>query len=343
MRKLATIRVVSDIRPIPNADAIEVAVVDGWECVVKKGEFAVGDAGVYFEIDSFLPGTDPRFSQFANKFINYNDTVGMRLRTIRLRGQLSQGLLLRVSNFEELSNSQVGDDVTELLGITKWERPIPAELGGNVTGSFPSFIPKTDEERIQNIADKLPTMVGNTYEVTIKLDGSSMTVYRTVINGEIRQGVCSRNWELSESDTNTFWKTAKQYRTLDALSTLGKNLAFQGELIGEGIQGNPEKIKGHKFMIYNIYDIDHQQYLSPVERMMEIQKLQRLGFEVDHVPVFIDEYTLSESDTVASLLQMAEGGSLNPKTNREGLVFKQSDGSSSFKVISNSFLLKGGD
>lgn len=147
MRKLATIRVANALNPIVGADAIEAVRVDGWVCVSKKGEFQVGDKGIYFEIDSFLNGQDERFNFLAKQFITFEGQKGARLRTIRLRGQLSQGLFLPLAKFPELQGMEVGTDVTEMLGVTKWEPPMPAQLAGEVIGVFPHYIGKTDQER----------------------------------------------------------------------------------------------------------------------------------------------------------------------------------------------------
>ena len=148
MRKLASIRVANDLFPIQGADAIEAVRVDGWVCVAKKGEFKVGDKGIYFEIDSFLPGTEPRFQFLAKQFITFNGVQGARLRTIRLRGQLSQGLFLPLSLFPELETTEVGADVTELLGVDKWEPAIPAQLAGDVYGKFPHWVAQSDQPRV---------------------------------------------------------------------------------------------------------------------------------------------------------------------------------------------------
>ncbi|MBK9497383.1 MAG: RNA ligase (ATP) [Xanthomonadales bacterium] len=327
MRKLVTYRTVSKIEPISGADKIELAFVDGWQCVVKKGEFSQSDVALYFEIDSWLSASDPRFSFLEKQFRkNAVGELGARLRTIKLRGALSQGLLLPVANFPELADLPCGADLAAALGVTKWEPPMPACLAGNAKGSFPGFIPKTDQERIQNVPHYLDD--AGEYEVTVKLDGSSMTVFHN--QGET--GVCSRNLELHETEGNTFWKVAHRNDIPARLSVYGKNIAVQGELIGEGIQGNPEKILGHDFYVFDVFDIDRQTYLSPTERH-EVCGL--LGLK--HVPILHYKATLPAS--VDHALAIAEGQSLNPNAKREGLVFKRHDGQRSFKAISNSYLM----
>ena len=205
-RKMASIRRIDSIRPIPGADAIEVATVGGWDVVVKRGEFAVGDLAVYIEIDSWVGHDLAPFLSKGNEPREYNGVRGERLRTVRLRGQVSQGLLLsRYIVLDRVGEIHEGQDITELLGIQKWEAPIPASLAGDVRGAFPSFIPKTDQERIQNLTQEFDTWNGLEWEGSEKLDGSSMTVYHK--DGDF--GVCSRNWNLADSEGISLWQQAR--------------------------------------------------------------------------------------------------------------------------------------
>lgn len=224
---------------------------------------------------------------------------------------------------------EIGLDVTEMLGIVKYEPPIPAELSGKVKGLFPSFIRKTDEERIQNLASEYEEMKKHTYYVTEKLDGSSATFYYN--NGVF--GICGRNWEYEESETNSFWKFARQNDLENKLKEYGVNLSIQGEIIGEGIQGNPYKIKGQTVRFFNLFDIDLQVYhsLSVFKETIKV-----LGLET--VPVLNTHFHLPE--TIDELLLMADSKSeLNPNFDREGVVIRSLDRKISFKVISNKFLL----
>ena len=344
MRKLVTIRQVGSIRPITGADAIECASVDGWSVVVKKNEFQVGDACVYFEIDSFLPLSDERFSFLAKNKIIWNEREGVRLRTLKLRGQISQGLILPLSVFPEIAVFQGMDqdpntDLAQVLGVEKWEAVIPASLSGEVEGEFPAFIRKTDQERIQNMPELLVSDVNEEFEVSIKLDGSSMTVFYN----EDSSGICTRNWWIKESASNSLWRIARHDGLLSSLAAYGRKLALQGEIIGEGIQANPEKLRGQHFYLFDIYDIEQGQYLGKQARAQVIADLRQLGASLSEVP-FLGIMTLARfKQSIASLLDFAEGPSLNPDTSREGLVFKRLDGGVSFKVISNSYLLKHGD
>lgn len=342
-RKLATIRRIDEIRPIEGADAIEAAVVGGWTVVIKKSEFKVGDLAVYLEIDSWVPHELAPFLSKGQEPREYNGVRGERLRTVKLRGQVSQGLLLplNVLAIKTDSGEYLGDweqfeeyDVSERLGIQKWEAPIPAQLAGDVEGVFPAVIPKTDQERIQNLTEQLKEWQGNTdfhWEVTEKLDGSSMTVF---VHGD-REGVCSRNWSLKETAGNTLWVVTRRERIIEKLRNTGRNLALQGELIGEGIQGNAYKITGQEFYVFDIYDIDRGEYLTPLERRLFCDT-----HGIKHVPVLAKEMVIQE--WVTGLLAMADGTStLNPKAAREGLVFKcNTFGGPSFKCISNRWLIK---
>ena len=339
---MATIRKIDALRPIPGADAIECAIVGGWTCVVKKGEYVAGDLAVYCEIDSWIPYEVAPFLSKGNFPHVYNEVKGERLRTVKLRGQLSQGLLLPLKELygllQGLNNHFEGQDVSENLGIVKYEAPIPASLAGEVKGMFPSRIPKTDQERIQNLSVELEEWKAAklTWEVTEKLDGSSMTVY--MIDGEV--GVCSRNLDLKPNKDNSLWATAYKNEIDVKLIQSLSNLAIQGELVGNGIQGNMYKMRDQEFYVYDIYDIDAGRYFTPAERVAYCKV-----WDIKHVPVFKSDFMLT-TETVADLLQMAEGKSVmgtiaGPE--REGLVYKCNERQVSFKTVSNKFLLKGGE
>lgn len=353
MRKLATIRKIKDIQPIEGADAIVVAVIDGWKVVVKKDTFNVGDTCVYFEIDTFLRDGVPMWQFLVDKSSrNFEGQRGHVLRTVTLRGQISQGLVLPVddavamftdSQFDEGQElSEVfylGADVTDILGVKKWEPEIPAELAGQVEGPFPRFIRKTDQERCQNIPDEIfSTHAGASYEVSIKLDGTSCTIYYN----DGRLGVCGRNWEykLNEANAGNALIRAMYENALDvSLPKLGRNLAVQGEVMGPGIQNNREKLKASKFFVFDIYDIDAKRYLTPEERMGVFAQLQADCPNLSHVPIEYDNVTLAELGIgdVDQLITAADGPSLVNQV-REGRVYKKVGGGFSFKTISNKYL-----
>lgn len=353
MRKLASIRRIADIQPIKDADAIEVATIDGWKVVVKKGEYSVGDLAVYIEIDSWVPNALAPFLSKGQEPREYNGVRGERLRTVKLRGQVSQGLLLQktvldgfgthyvnvdgnvperwVTNDYKVAELIEGYDLTEYLGIQKWEAPISPQLAGQVRGVFPtSLIPKTDQERIQNCFPEIEAKGAVTYEVTMKLDGTSCTIFRW--EGELR--VCSRNLELKVNDEN-------KDNTLVAMALKHDNqipdgVAFQGEVMGPGIQGNREGFTEHKFFVFDIFDIQKHEYLSPIERRRFCNMVQ-----LEHVPMY--DAAKFAPRSVEEGLALADGPSITHKI-REGLVWKcNKDPGFSFKTISNQFLLKGGD
>lgn len=377
-RKLASVRVISDVSPIEGADKIEKATIDGWTCVAQKGEFKPGDLCVYFEIDSFLP-VRPEF-EFLRKSCYKklaDGREGFRLKTIKLRGTISQGLALPITILNDVKFCDLtfcslrsifgtnpimentdkfydlpsglrvwqGMDVTSELGVTKYEPPIPVEMQGKIR-NFPGFLRKTDLERVQNIWNQIKD-VDETFEVTIKLDGMSCTYY--YYNGKF--GVCSRNVELEENEDNTLWKIAKKYSLEEKMREIGANIALQGEVIGEGIQKNREKLIGQEFYLFDIFDIDNHCYLSPKKRRDTLKTMWRhladhLRIkELQHVPIIEKNMKLKEfsyerhSTRLDNLLNFANGPSLNSPV-REGVVFKSNQSDLRFKVISNEFLLK---
>jgi RNA ligase (TIGR02306 family) len=365
-RKLATVRVVSELKPIEGADLIELAIVDGWQCVVKKGEFNVGDKVIYCEIDSLLP-IKPEY-EFLRKSCYRkmpDGTEGFRVKSMRLRGQLSQGLLLPVLSLNseeyvvekrdgEYFLMEVGSvpyspvmvlnegiDVTRYLGIIKYELPIPANLAGLVKGNFPSFLRKTDEERIQNVGWVLGRFEDTEFYATEKIDGSSSTFY--IKEGTF--GVCSRNLELKETDDNTFWTIARTIELEKKMKAYkeshGFNFALQGETHGLGIQKNKYRLYDVKIRFFNMFNIDEQRFVDLDEFEAALKEM-----ELEMVPIIYRNFKLPK--TVNEVLTLAEGKSvLNKDVEREGLVFRPMKemsvfrlGRLSFKAISNKFLLK---
>jgi RNA ligase (TIGR02306 family) len=336
MRKLATIRKIDAITPIEGADKIEVATVGGWKVVVKKGEYHAGDDAIYCEIDSWIPHELAPFLSKGKEPREFEGIQGERLRTIKLRGQLSQGLLLSLSIgvFDVNAVLEEGTDVSELLNIVKWEKPMNAQLAGVARGNFPTQIPKTDQERVQNLVKEIAgaAETGLHFEVTEKLEGSSMTVYQ--IQGVF--GVCSRNLDLKETEGNSFWGTARKDDIEAKMKAVDEfwDFAIQGELIGPGIQGNIYNLREPEFRVFDVYNIQAGEYLKPDARLALIK---RMGLK--HVPVLTTDKDLGIG-TVDEMLAWAEGSSaLNDKQEREGIVFKEVNGGMTFKAISNKYLL----
>jgi len=365
MRKLASIQTVVRIAPIPGADAIEKATVLGWECVVKKSEGILpGDLVVYIEIDSICPPREPFLFLAERKY---------RVRTIKLRGQISQGLTLPLSYFPNLTRVAEGDDVTELLGITKydpeaareqrghrkpvkhnpireffmqfrWFRALHRKLFPSAKRGWPEFIRKTDETRIQNIPAVLRDHGGRDYYVTEKLDGQSASYFYTRTVGFMGKvvstfGVCSRNLYLKTPHSCTWWDIARAENIQQKLSAYGHNICIQGEIVGPGIQGNKYGLSSLQLYVFNAWDIDRQVYYQYDELA---RFCKALGFNM--VPVTSDYRPLP--GTVSDVVEESKGKSvLNPKIHREGLVFRTArnlpNGEPiSFKAINPDFLLK---
>lgn len=342
-RKLATIRVIDDLLSIAGADRIELALVDGWQVVVQKDQFKIGDRVIYAEIDSWIPTAVAPFLSRGSNVKTFQGIEGNRLKTIKLKGVMSQGLILPVRESLEAAGRnvpdcfvpEVGADVTELLGILKWERALPAALMGTARGNFPYFVPKTNQERIQNSWKRLEEADFNLdWVVTEKLDGSSMTVY--LKDGVF--GVCSRNIDLKEDETNSFWKMARKMdlerKMREVYEDTGEDFALQGELVGPGIQSNPYQLTEQAFYVFSVWNISGARYEAPQDAVW----LAEVRMGIPFVPVL---NVVALPQFLETLLSVADGESrLNKGIAREGLVFHRCDGWNSFKVISNAWLLE---
>lgn len=330
MRSLASVQKINNLEAIPEAQQIEKATVLGWSVVVKKGEFKIGDLCIYVEIDSILP-PKPEFEFLAkNKY---------RIKTVRLRGQISQGIcfplsILPVGDYIE------GQDLTEILGVIKYEPPIPARLAGKIKGEFPSFIPKTDEPRIQTCPEILEKYQNLEFYATEKIDGSSMTVFAK--DNELE--ICSRRLLLAFDKENTYWKIVQELNLLEKLKSIGERYAIQGELAGEGIQKNILKIHGQKLFVFNIYDFSLGKYL-------EWEKVKQICVDwgLENPPEIYESLFLPK--TVDEVVNLATRKSvINPDAWAEGLVFRPLKerfdpdlGRLSFKAVNPEFLLNYGE
>jgi hypothetical protein len=375
MRKLATIQFIKDIVAIPQADAIQKATIQGWEVVVKKDEFKINDACVYCEIDSILPDL-PEF-----EFLRQSK---FRVKTIRLRGQISQGIAFPLSILHGKYKVEEDYDVTELLGVKKWEpyqdqvkgqkqkakfvfpdwfpiflrrflvkkMPKVADLvcrilpNTTIARTWPGFFPKTDETRVQVLQNVLSKYVGTKCYITEKVDGSSISIY---YNGG-KFGVCSRNLDIQPDKTNKFWWAVLSYDIEKKLKNYGQDIVLQGELLGEGVQGNKYQLSGNIIQFYNAWDIKKQRYYSYKELVAVLDELQLLM-----VAVLDFNYTLTA--IIPELVDMSKGYStLNSKILREGIVIrpleeitdldfrsKLPNGRISFKSVNPEFLLKYGE
>lgn len=388
-RKLATIQRVKALFPIPGADVIEACQINGWMVVVKKGEYNVGDLVIYCEIDSWIPNKiAPFLTKDGYPPKEFNGVQGERLKTIKLRKQISQGLILPISGFDayypgagsDLFNE--GDDVTSFIGIQKWEMPekeIPGrQVGAQGTKRFPAFIPKTDQERIQNYGEMVLQALDEEFEATMKKDGSSMTVFcvnpdseyyesakalykskmnifqrfihwaADIFNGpESVYGICSRNVLLNQEGDSNFHKAAK-----DVLSAMRDNkskisYAIQGEVVAPDIQDNYEKVKRIEFHVYDVFNIDSQKYCDQFSRKAVVQDLNlnhvtTLATNSLRIMLDLPAENVTADDVVKAALTYASGKGDNPGVMREGVVFKNTQRDFSFKSISNEYLLKKG-
>ena len=344
MRKLASIQRIWKIEPIEGADRIELAYVLGWQCVVNKGQFQPMDIAVYFEIDSFLPIRD-EFEFMRSSSYKKTDIMGegFRLRTMRFRGQISQGLLLPVSQFPEIpKDADVGDDVTELLGVRKWEIEERATTGGTVIGTLPYDIPHTDETRVQEEPELIQAFAGLEYYISTKMDGSSHSI------GIDENGfhVTGHNYEYKDDGSSSFYKLVKareyQAKMEDYMKVLGlKTLAIQGELCAPGIQQNRLRLTKPEWYVFTIRENGKRVGLK---RMLQICEA------LDITPVPIEEVGTdlpSKYPTVEALLSRADGEYPNGGK-KEGIVIRPTEpvlcplisASLSMKVVSNKYLLK---
>ena len=366
-RKLASVQRIKAIKPIKGADRIEIVQVLNWDCVAQKGEYQVGDMVIYFEIDSLLPDI-PAFeflkgSSWSQKLNKY------KIRTHKFRGQISQGLVVPIRQLTEIYNQinksaissidyDEGDDLTELLKIEKYEPPVSnGPLGDIINHEW--YVPKTDEERVQVCAENvLPEYIkseqGDWYE-SVKLDGTSCTA------GLFEDAFLIGGRNQWYKDENMYTTTVKKYGDIekhlrDYQKLTGKYIVFQGELCGPGIQSNRLGLKEKEWFIFNVW-------VSDTGKMDSYKKLDLLrflnmcdDFGLPHVPIipvsakFDFKTTTNIDETVEKLLKYTDGvkyrtffDDASPNQIAEGLVFRKNDMTYSFKVVSNKFLLKGGE
>lgn len=348
-RPLAYVVNIDNIVPIEGADRIELAIIGGWQVVVKKGDFEVGKKAVYFEIDSFLPIREAfeflRKSSFKTMTLNDGSTIdGFRLRTIKLRGELSQGLLLPTDIINENVETDlgIGFDVTTLLGVRKWSKPLSAQLNGIAKGGLPHGIPKTDESRIQNLKRSWESYASKEWMITEKLDGSSMTI---AVTPDAEFHVCSRNYDLVREETNAFWNAAIKLNLEEELRrachVMKTSIALQGELVGPGIQGNKYGLAETQFFAYKAWDIENKCYLD-LDSMCNL--VMMMGIEM--VPILYTNYDFANKEAICELALTEASGITaigTKEIQREGIVCYTHDGKYSFKAINNQFLLDNED
>lgn len=352
MQNLASVERILKIEPIEGADFIMKATVLGWELVVKKGEFNEGDLAGYIQIDTVVPEIEQFEFLRERKF---------RVRTIKLRKQISQGLLVPLPP----GKWNEGDDLTETLGIKKYSKDVELiedrprmpkkwyrkwwyilkyrylvkifpSLKTFNRASFPkNLVPITDEERIQNMASVLEKYRGKDFVISEKLDGSSITIiHQRKWNGKSKYRICSRRFELFNTSNEwhaVFYSTnfARHIQAL-VLEYGTSNIIVQGEYIGKP-QGNKYQLEQNEIRLFNIY-VDGKR----LKQNEFYQDCNCLG--IPCCPLIAIE---ALDFDLPRIISTAEGKSLlNKNTEREGLVFRCIEDGLSFKVISNKFLLK---
>jgi hypothetical protein len=360
MRQLATVQRIVKIEPIPDADKISKCTVLGWECVIaNKDNFQPNDLVVYIEIDSIVP-EKPEFEFLRDR--------KFRIRTIRLKKQISQGLVIPLSVLPK-KNWQGGDDVTEIIGVRKYdpegdlEKKLTEEkvarnnskivefLARNrwfrnlffqkKTKGWPKFIKKTDEDRIQLFPHICENEKDTIFEVTEKVDGQSGTYFLVKnpnrflwFGDKYIFGVCSRNIYLKKENDSSYWKVARKFEIRKVLEKLIGDKQFvvlQGEILGTGIQENKYKIDGYDFYAFNLKYPEEQ-----IEGWVAELVLKDLGIKsVPHL-----ELTFNLKSTIPEMVEYAKGKSKLADIQREGIVIRNYKKNISFKVINPDFLLK---
>jgi hypothetical protein len=374
-RKLASVQKIVSLTPIPEADKIETARVLNWDVVVKCNEFGVGDLVVYIEIDSFVPNAiAPFLTKVGKEPNNYMNVKGEVLKTVKLRKQISQGLILPLSVISVTKGLKEGDEVTKILGIIKYDvenqeenekNPVKSNkifkylmkhswfrnsIGnriliykGHPKGEFPShIISKTDETRIQGLVREFDAWKGTSnWSISEKVDGQSVTYFTETVKPFFFKkktfGVCSRNLYLKTKENNSYWNVAGLYDIEKKLMNVPFDVAIQGEIIGGKIQGNKYSRNEYEFYVYNVKDIKTNKWYTngQVKAFCELNGLKS-------VPYISFNYTIPE--TIDEIVKMADGESrLQKGVLREGLVIRNNEiPRISFKAISNEFLLKWG-
>lgn len=357
MRKLASIKLIDDVLPIEKADRLEQAVIGGWHVVVAKGQFKKGDKCLYIEIDSAIPPEDKRFEflheRCLKRWMNHGELIleTVRIKTIKLRGVISQGLAMPLDEFPELKDNSLGDDVTEILKIQHYDDLAEkcgriqgvCRIAGNAKGNFPSHIfQKSDEERIQNLPEYFDGRFENEeFEVTEKFDGSSATyIYSPSNRQDDPFYVCSRNLELKEEEGNLYWDIAKKYDIFNKLKSFyeenGEELVIQGEIVGPGVNKNRDQYAEHEFRVFRIGNAEKHEIFTPDECFGTCTSLG-----IPYVKVMKNRFkAFKELKTMEAFLEFVKGKT-DRGHEREGMVFKSnSNGELHFKVINNDYLLK---
>lgn len=327
-RKLASIQRIARLDPIHGADQVEKATVLGWPVVVRKGTFSEGDHVVYCETDSLIPPNV--WAEFTKSELRDKP---LHVKAAKIRGQMSLGIIMPLSILPSGAPSEEGMDVTDVLSITKWEPPAPTEEG--IEGPFPTFIPKTDEIRLQSFPAILTELQGEAYYITQKVDGQSGTFWN--LDGQF--GLASRRNTLRwEPHIISSWHAVARMYGLD--QCIPEGFAVQGEVVGPGIQKNRLGLQTLDLYVFDVYDIKAGVYMD-ARNMREW--VSSLGLKLVPTVAVGEEFNM----TAEYLLSIA-GGLYSNGHPQEGIVVRPqveaySDakgGRLSFKVINPHYLLR---
>lgn len=300
----SSIQKIKEIKPHPNADKLELIYMEdlAWQVVAQKGLHSVGDKIIYVEIDSVVPESEV-FEFLRNKHF--------RVRQIRLRQENSAGLILPLEDFGIEQDTEVGTNVDEITGIIHYEKPVPAQLSGQVKGNFPiHIIPKTDERNLLSVPRLFEELKEVPCYITQKADGSSASF----INRD-EMMVCSRNLILKEDENNAFWRMHKKYN----LSRIPLGNAVNAEIIGEGVNGNKMRLKGHEIKVFNVYDVSGYDYrLFSFDEIKEFCKL----LDIPMVDVIFEGNLRDKYPTIQSLVDLAQKQKYESGAKAEGIVIR---------------------
>jgi RNA ligase (TIGR02306 family) len=259
--KIASIEKLISVEPHPNADRLDLVKVLGYQCVTERGLHKAGDLIVYIQPDSVLPVD----AEWAESYRKYSPT---RIKAVKLRGEWSEGIIVKFSQLANvtafaarLSDWAEGEDVAEAIVATHYEPPLPQDLSAK--GLLPLGIPKTDEERWENIVGRLP--FGEPVDVTLKVDGQSWSAYYDVETKTF--GVLGRTMEYKEEAHNRYTAQIARYDIKNKLiaycEKYGVSLCIRGESYGEGLQGhsfNPHAKEKAGLAIFSVYNIRARKY-----------------------------------------------------------------------------------
>ncbi len=365
MRQLASIQKVKSIKPIAKADLIVQIEILGWTCVAKKNEFNEGDLCVYFEIDSLLPEREEY--EFIRKKCWNLRLKRYQIKTCQLLGIVSQGLAIPVHRLQKYFPDELilseGIDVTHFLEVEKMKEPEPETARpGDINLYFNWPIAKTDEPRIQSKPKIRNLLEGKPYYISVKMDGTSVSfIYNVTKNKSLKQidterhfHVCSRNNEIIRSPDNLYWDIAIRYNIEQILENhynrtqaqsqdeneMGESLSIQGEICGPKIQNNPLNLAKRELFIFNIVDTKKNKRLSYQKMIELIQK-----YNLPLVPILETGDMFSYQNE--ELFKLCHNHYANfiltakPTTLIEGIVVRDQENTTSFKVINNEYLLRG--